>query len=471
MSGNSFGKALVLTTFGESHGAAVGGVIDGLPANLEIDTSFIQSELNRRRPGLEFFSSPRKEEDTIEILSGIYNGKTTGAPIGFLVYNRNQNPADYDHLKDIYRPSHADFTYQQKYGIRDPRGGGRSSARETVARVAAGGFAKLLLLTKNIRIHAWISQIGPYRVSSSIAGFDHPDSEIPASSPRPDNGQSSASFTEIPGNVDSIGHQLSGNDGAADHEPTSRNQPDILSRNQPDILSRNQPDVLSRNQPEVLSRNQPDVLSRNQPEVLSRNQPEVLSRNQPDVLSRNQPDIPAGDQIINDPVILAYLKQLKDDGDTTGGVITCSITGVPAGLGEPVFDKLHADLAKAMLSINAVKGFEYGSGFKAASMKGSEHNDRFINQGDRITTLTNHSGGIQGGISNGEEIYFSVAFKPVSTLMQRQETVNTAGETVALEGKGRHDVCVVPRALPIVEAMAALVIGDHLLRRNISGQA
>ena len=415
MSGNSFGKALVLTTFGESHGVAVGGVIDGLPSNLEIDTSFIQSELNRRRPGLEFFSSPRKEEDTIEILSGIYNDRTTGAPIGFLVYNRNQNPADYDHLNDIYRPSHADFTYQQKYGIRDPRGGGRSSARETVARVAGGGFAKLLLLTKNIRIHAWISQIGPYHVPSSLPGFDHPDSEITASSPHPDSDQSFSSFTAVPGNVNPIGHLSSGTDVVADHEPTSRNQPDIPAG--------------------------------------------------------DRTDIPAGDQIISDPAIMAFLKQLKIDGDTTGGVISCSITGVPAGLGEPVFDKLHADLAKAMLSINAVKGFEYGSGFEAASMKGSEHNDRFIRQGDRITTLTNHSGGIQGGISNGEEIYFRVAFKPVSTLMQRQETVNTAGETVTMDGKGRHDVCVVPRALPIVEAMAALVIGDHLLRGKISCQA
>ncbi len=351
MSGNSIGKALVLTTFGESHGVAVGGMLDGLPSNLEIDLSFIQSELNRRRPGIDFFSSSRKEDDTIEILSGLYDGKTTGAPVGFLVYNRNQNSSDYDHLKDVYRPSHADFTYHRKYGIRDPRGGGRSSARETLARVAGGAFAKLLLLTKNIRINAWISQIGPF---------------------------------EIP-------------------DPSSHEQYEIAAHNK---------------------------------------------------------------KTISDPVIMAFLEKLKSDGDTAGGVISCSITGVPAGIGEPVFDKLHADLAKAMLSISSAKGFDYGSGFKGASMKGSEHNDRFIKQGDRITTMTNHSGGIQGGISNGEEIYFRVAFKPVSTLMLQQETVNTAGETVIIEGRGRHDVCVLNRSLVILEAMAALVIGDHLIRSN-----
>jgi len=351
MSGNSFGKALVLTTFGESHGVAVGGMLDGLPSNLDIDLSFIQSELNRRRPGLDFFSSPRKEDDIIEILSGIYDGKTTGAPVGFLVYNRNQNSSDYDHLKDVYRPSHADFTYHRKYGIRDPRGGGRSSARETVARVAGGAFAKLLLLTKNIKVNAWISQIGHY---------------------------------EIP-------------------DPSSREQYEIAVHNK---------------------------------------------------------------KTISDPIILAFLEKLKSDGDTAGGIISCSITGVPAGIGEPVFDKLHADLAKAMLSINSAKGFDYGSGFRGVSMKGSEHNDRFIKQEDRITTLTNHSGGIQGGISNGAEIYFRVAFKPVSTLMLHQETVNTAGEPVIIEGRGRHDVCVLNRALVVVEAMAALVIGDHLIRSD-----
>jgi chorismate synthase len=342
MSGNSFGKALVLTTFGESHGVAVGGVLDGLPSNLSIDIAFIQAELDRRRPGLAFFTSPRMEEDNIEILSGLYNGRSTGAPIAFIVHNNDQKPLDYDHLKDTFRPSHADYTWQQKYGIRDPRGGGRTSARETVARVAGGAFAKIFLQTKNIRIKAGISQIGPYQIPSF----------------------------------------------------------------------------------------RPDGL----------------------------------DEIILGPEIVTFLEQLKADGDTTGGVISCTISGVPAGLGEPVFDKLHADLGKAMLSINAVKGFEYGSGFKGASMKGSEHNDLFVNQGGNIKTLTNHSGGIQGGISNGEEIIFRVAFKPVSTLMKDQASVNTAGESIIIHGKGRHDVCIVPRALPIVEAMAALVIADHLIR-------
>jgi chorismate synthase len=373
MSGNSFGRALVLTTFGESHGIAVGGVLDGLPSNLEIDNSFIQSELNRRRSGLEVFSSPRKEDDTINFLSGIYNGKTTGAPIAFLVYNRDQKPSDYDHLKDVYRPSHADFTWQQKYGIRDPRGGGRSSARETVARVAGGALAKLFLKTQSIRIIAWISQIGPFLI---------PDPEPYNFSADIDHGSSSSSLNS-----------------ATDPSPG------ILKHHR----------------------------------------------------SGNQ-------NLISDQAILAFLEQLKTEGDTTGGIISCSVTGVPAGLGEPVFDKLQADLAKAMLGINAVKGFEYGSGFKGSSMKGSEHNDRFVNQNGHISTITNFSGGIQGGISNGQEIYFRVAFKPVSTLMKNQETVNTAGETITLEGKGRHDVCVVPRALPIVEAMAALVIADHQIR-------
>jgi chorismate synthase len=382
MSGNSFGKSLVLTTFGESHGVAVGGVLDGLPSNLEIDLSFIQSELNRRRPGLDLFSSPRNEDDTIELLSGIYNGKSTGAPIAFLVYNHDQNPSDYEHLKDLYRPSHADFTYRQKYGIRDPRGGGRSSARETIARVAGGAFAKLFLQSRNIRVNSRISQIGHYLIADPASGIRNP----------------------FPDPAPGILNQI------------------------------------------------PDPAS-------------VIRDPFPDPVSgmRN----PAPDSYrdsINDPEILAFLEQLKADGDTTGGIISCTITGVPAGLGEPVFDKLQADLAKAMLSINAVKGFEFGSGFTGAAMKGSEHNDRFVNAGGAIKTLTNHSGGIQGGISNGEEIYFRVAFKPVSTLMMEQETVNMSGETITLEGKGRHDVCVVPRAMPIVEAMAALVIADHLIR-------
>jgi chorismate synthase len=337
MAGNSFGKALVLTTFGESHGTGTGGVLDGFPANLQIDIEFIQAELNRRRPGMEFFSSPREEEDKLEILSGLFNGKSTGAPIAFIVYNHDQKPADYDHLTDTFRPSHADYTWQHKYGIRDPRGGGRASARETLARVAGGAFAKMFLQTKNIHITSGICQIGEYEIADRVTR-------------------------------------------------------------------------------------------------------------------------------ISDPAILSFLEQLKADGDTTGGVISCTVSGVPAGLGEPVFDKLHADLAKAMLSINAVKGFDYGSGFKGASMKGSVHNDLFISEDGKIKTLTNNSGGIQGGISNGEDIFFRVGFKPVSTVMKDQLTVNASGETKVLQGKGRHDVCVVPRALPIVEAMAALVIADHMIR-------
>jgi chorismate synthase len=339
MAGNSFGKALVLTTFGESHGVAVGGVLDGFPANFEIDISFVQAELDRRRPGLGFFSSPRTEKDKLEILSGIFEGKSTGAPIAFIVYNKDQKPSDYDHLKDAFRPSHADYTWQQKYGIRDPRGGGRASARETLARVAGGAFAKVFLQSKNIHIRAGICQVGPHQISEPLEN-------------------------------------------------------------------------------------------------------------------------------IRDPEIITFLEQLKADGDTAGGVISCIIGGVPAGLGEPVFDKLHADLGKAMLSINSVKGFEIGSGFSGAAMKGSEHNDLFINEGGSVKTLTNHSGGIQGGISNGMDIYFRVAFKPVSTLMQDQTTVNLSGEPAIIKGKGRHDVCVVPRALPIVEAMAALVIADHLIRNR-----
>jgi chorismate synthase len=337
MSGNSIGKALVLTTFGESHGVAVGGIIDGLPANLEIHVQYIQAELDRRSPGHDFFSSRRSEPDELEILSGVFEGKSTGAPIAFLVYNRDHKPSDYDHLKDMFRPSHADFTWEKKFGIRDPRGGGRTSARETLARVAGGALAKIFLGTRGIQIRANIIQIGKYPLAN-------PESAI------------------IP------------------------------------------------------------------------------------------------------EEIYTFLQQIKSEGDTVGGIISCNISGVPAGLGEPVFDKLHADLAKAMMSINSVKGFEYGSGFLGASMKGSEHNDLFISKEGGIKTLTNHSGGIQGGISNGEDIYFRVAFKPVSTLMKDQETVNTAGEMSTLPGKGRHDVCVVPRALPIVEAMAALVIADHLLR-------
>lgn len=332
MAGNSIGKQLVLTTFGESHGVAVGGVLDGFPPNIHIDLDFIQSELDRRRPGKEPASSTRKEEDRIVILSGIFEGKSTGTPIAFLVYNKDARTEDYSHLKDFFRPSHADYTYQKKYGIRDYRGGGRASARETVARVCGGAFAKLFLQEKGINLTAQVVQIGRFRI---------PDEQ-----------------------------------DAADR----------------------------------------------------------------------------------------YLKELKEQGDTTGGIIACTISGVPAGLGEPVFDKLQADLAKAMLSINAVKGFEYGSGFHGASMKGSEHNDLFIPGKKEIGFQTNHSGGILGGISTGQEIFFRVAFKPVSTLMMDQQMMDRSGKTKTVPGKGRHDVCVVPRAIPIVESMAALVIADHLIR-------
>ncbi len=337
MAGNSIGQQLVLTTFGESHGTAVGGVLDGFPSKIVIDSGFIQSELDRRKPGRDSFSSPRQESDTIEILSGIFDGRSTGAPIAFIIRNRDARPEDYTQLKDLYRPSHADYTWQQKYGIRDYRGGGRSSARETAVRVAAGALAKLLLSGQNISVRAHIVSIGPF------------------------------SFEGYPGGLD-------------------------------------------------------------------------------------------------DPQISSYLDQVRNDGDTVGGTVMTVVSGVPAGLGEPLYDKLSADLAKSMFSINAVRGFELGSGFASAAMKGSEHNDPFDVKDGKIITWSNHSGGIQGGISNGMEIIFRVAFKPVSTLMKEQNTVNEKGERVTFSGKGRHDVCIVPRALPVVEAMAALTLADHLLR-------
>lgn len=346
----------MLTTFGESHGKSVGGVLDGFPSNIEVDLDFIQSEVNRRRAGQSLFSSTRKEDDTIEIISGIFEGKTTGAPIAFLAHNIDHKSEDYAHLSNLFRPSHADYTYEQKFGIRDYRGGGRSSARETLARVAAGAFAKLLLKIHGISVTAYIRQIGPVAIPEDFI-FNDP-------------GGSQKSQLGCP-------------------------------------------------------------------------HPETESR------------------------IIEYLNQVKDEGDTAGGVLTCIVNGTRAGLGDPVFDKLQADLAKAMLSINSVHGFEYGSGFSGAAKKGSENNDIFIRKDGKITTATNWSGGIQGGISNGNEIYFNVAFKPVPTLMKEQETVTNTGEKVVLKGKGRHDVCVVPRALVIVEAMAALVIADHLLRSGI----
>ncbi len=351
MAGNSIGKNLVLTTFGESHGKAIGGVLDGFPPDVKVDLAFIQSEINRRNPDRYPFSTPRKEGDKVEILSGVFDGISTGAPIAFIVYNHDQRPQDYDQLKELYRPSHADFTYEARYGIRDPLGGGRASARTTLSVVAAGAMAKILLTSYQISIYGFVTSIGPY---SLPADFTLADPALIGLSPL-----------------------------ACPHEGTTQQ-------------------------------------------------------------------------------MLDHLHKLKKEGDTAGGIIHCIIKGMPAGVGDPLFNKLQADLAKAMLNINAVKGFEYGSGFGCTEMKGSEHNDEFFLEDNRIKTKTNNSGGIQGGISNGMDIYFNVAFKPVSTLGMEQQTTNKAGDLITFEAKGRHDVCVVPRAVPIVESMAALVIADHL---------
>lgn len=351
MPGNTFGKLLRLTTFGESHGKAIGGVLDGFPAGVKIDEQLLQSELNRRKPGQSEWVSSRNESDNYEILSGIFNGYSLGTPIAFLVWNTDQKSSDYAHLKNTYRPSHADFTFEKKYGIRDYRGGGRSSARETVARVIGGAFAKMLLSLMDINISAFVSSIGPVALSKDFI-------------------------------------------------------PDLLQTENSPLRC-------------------PDT--------------ETSAR------------------------MMELISETQKEGDTLGGEIKCIIQNVGVGWGEPVFDKLHADLGKAMLSINAVKGFDIGSGFEAAKMKGSVHNDLFENIGGEMKTRTNFSGGIQGGISNGEEIYFNVAFKPVATLMKDQQTVDSKGLPVTLKGKGRHDVCVVPRAVPIVEAMAALVLADHFL--------
>jgi chorismate synthase len=355
MAGNTIGTLFRLTSFGESHGEALGGILDGCPAGLEIDSNFIQSELDRRRPGQSKIVTQRKEGDKVEFLSGIYEGKSTGTPIGFIVRNENQKSGDYSHIEEVYRPSHADFTYDKKYGFRDHRGGGRASARETVSRVVAGAIAKLVLQKHNIVVTAYTSQVGEIRLLKDYRELDHSITETNA--------------------------------------------------------------------------------------------------------------IRCPDKLIAETMI-QKVEQVRKEGDTIGGVITCFATGVPAGLGEPVFDKLHADLGKAMLSINAVKGFEYGSGFSGVQMKGSEHNDPFLVKKNGIGTATNRSGGIQGGISNGEDIYFRVAFKPVATLMQKQTTLNSKGESVEMTGRGRHDPCVLPRAVPIVEAMTALVLADHLLRHR-----
>lgn len=353
MPGNSFGQIFKLTTFGESHGEAIGGMIDGCPAGLLIDSAFVQHELDRRRPGQSHITTQRKESDTVKFLSGIFEGCSTGAPIGFVIYNENQKPADYDHLKDTFRPSHADYTYQQKYGLRDHRGGGRSSARETACRVVGGAIAKLLLKQEGISIQAYVSRVGPVVLQTSYQDLD-----------------------------------LSN----ADHN-----------------------------------------------------------------IVRCPDDTTAAEMI-------ALIEHIRKQGDTIGGIVSCVAKHVPAGWGEPVFDKLHADLGKAMLSINAVKGFEYGEGFNSVRYKGSEMNDVFTSSEKGITTLSNHSGGIQGGISNGGDIYFNVAFKPVATIMQDQPGVDTEGNDVVVKGKGRHDPCVLPRAVPIVESMAALVLADHYLR-------
>jgi chorismate synthase len=351
MAGNSFGTLFKITTFGESHGEALGGIIDGCPPNITIDFEQIQKELSRRKPGQSSIVTQRKENDNVQFLSGIFEGKTTGTPIGFIISNTNQKSRDYAHLKDAYRPSHADYVYEKKYGIRDYLGGGRSSARETVSRVVAGAVAKQLLA--NIKINAFVSSVGEIFI-------DKPYQEL-------DFSQTESNAVRCP-----------------DAETATKME--------------------------------------------------------------------------------AHINEVRKDGDTVGGTITCVIQNVPIGLGEPVFDKLHAELGKAMLSINAVKGFEYGSGFCGARMKGSEHNDLYLPNG---TTKTNLSGGIQGGISNGMDIYFRVAFKPVATIMQKQQTLDNQGNIIEMQGKGRHDACVVPRAVPIVEAMAAIVLADFYLLNKI----
>lgn len=347
MAGNSFGSLFKLTTFGESHGTAIGGIIDGCPAGVEIDLDLVQQDMDRRRPGQSAIVTQRKEPDTVKFLSGIFEGRTTGTPIGFIIENSNQKSGDYSHIKDTYRPSHADYTYDQKYGNRDYRGGGRSSARETACRVVAGAIAKQVI--PSVQINAYTSSVGHIQLNKNYQELD---------------------FSNI--------------------EKNPVRCPD----------------------------------------------PETAEKME------------------------AYIREIRSQGDTVGGVVECVLKNVPVGLGEPVFDKLHAQLGKAMLSINAVKGFEYGSGFSGSALKGSEHNDHFNPDG---STKTNYSGGIQGGISNGMDIYFKVAFKPVATLMQKQNTINSKGEEVEMQGKGRHDPCVVPRAVPIVEAMAALVLADFFL--------
>ena len=354
---NIFGNVFTLSTFGESHGEAIGGVVDGMPAGVDIDLDFIQQELNRRRPGQSKITTSRQESDRVEILSGVFEGKSTGCPIGFIVRNSNQRSEDYENMRDVFRPSHADFTYFNKYGIRDHRGGGRSSARETISRCVGGALAKLALRKLGIRITAYTSQVGDIVIDRDYSHYD---------------------FDEIERNIVRC----------PDAEKAGR--------------------------------------------------------------------------------MVALIDQVKQEGDTIGGVISCVVQGCPIGLGEPAFDKLHAALGAAMMSINAVKGFEYGEGFDGVRARGSEQNDIFVSKDGTIHTLTNHSGGIQGGISNGNDIFFRLAFKPVATLLRPQPTVNAQGQETTLAVKGRHDPCVLPRAVPVVEAMAAMTILDfYLLHKTV----
>ncbi len=353
---NSYGQIFKITTFGESHGKGLGVVIDGCPPGITIDYEFIQNELARRKPGQSKIVTQRKEDDKFDILSGVFEDKTTGTPISLIIYNEDQRSKDYSHIATKFRPSHADFTYHAKYdGYRDYRGGGRSSARETVARVAAGAIAKLALQQLGVQCYAYVSQVGALKLEKSYKELDL--------------------------------NQIDSNDVRCPDQDMAQQMYDLIDN-------------------------------------------------------------------------------VRKDRDTIGGIVTGVITGVPVGLGEPVFDKLHAELGKAMLSINAVKGFEYGSGFEGVTQRGSEHNDIFYAEDGSVKTKTNKSGGIQGGISNGEDIYFNVAFKPVATIMEDQDSVDTEGNIVTVSGKGRHDPCVVPRAVPIVEAMSAIVILDFYLRQK-----
>ena len=352
---NTFGNIFRLTTFGESHGEAIGGVVDGMPPGIDIDMAFIQSELNRRRPGQSRITTSRQEPDQVELLSGVFEGKSTGCPIGFIVRNQNQHSQDYENMRCLFRPSHADYTYHEKYGFRDHRGGGRSSARITISRCVGGALAKLVLRQKGISIQAYTSQVGSIALDRDYHRYD-------------------LSLTET----------------NAVRCPDPEKAPEME---------------------------------------------ELIAR-------------------------------MKAEGDTIGGVITCVIKGCPAGLGEPEFGKLHAALGAAMLSINAVKGFEYGEGFSGVTARGSEQNDIFVSTDNGITTASNHSGGIQGGISNGQDIYFRVAFKPVATILQEQQTTDLEGNPTTFTARGRHDPCVLPRAVPVVEAMAAMTILDHYLLRN-----